>query len=169
MIVSTAERKRGLLPKLRLWPGMVFVLIGLNFCIVGFTVYAAGRHRSSHAIEPDYDRKALNWNETARQIAHNAELGWTIRVDSVDAGIITATLLDRRGEAIHGADIAVEGFHHARRGDVLHSTLAASSAGGYRAELAVHAAGLWEFRFTVRHGGEVFTSAITRIITERGS
>lgn len=164
MIMSPQEGPRRL--KIRLWPGMIFALIGLNFCIVGVTIYAAGRRGSSHAIEPDYDRKALNWNQAARQVAHNTELGWTLRLDSIEAGIISATLLDRQGQPITGANIAVEAFHHAHAGDKLHATLTSASANNYRAGLAVNQAGLWEFRFTVRHQGEVFTSTLTRIITE---
>lgn len=54
--------------RFRLWPGMIFALLGLNACVVGVTLYLAHSDRS-FAVEPEYDRKALAWQETAEQQA----------------------------------------------------------------------------------------------------
>ncbi len=150
--------------KTRLWPGMIFALIGLNFCVVGLTVVAARARHSSFAVEADYDRKALHWEDTARQRTHNAELGWTVRVDRVEGGRLAVAILDKSGAAISGASVNVEAFHHARAGTRI-ETLLGETPNGYEGAVAIDLPGLWELRFTVRHGTDTFTAALTRAMT----
>jgi nitrogen fixation protein FixH len=153
----------------RLWPGMIFGLIGLNFFVVGVTVYAASARRASFAVEPDYDRKALHWEESTRQAARNAELGWNISVERIGDGKLAVGLLDKAGKVIKGAGIEVEAFHHARAGKRLSVSLSQAADGNYEGDLAVDIPGLWDFRFTVRHEKETFTATLTRAIMGAGS
>jgi len=146
----------------RLWPGMVFALIGLNFCVVGVTVYVAHFRHSSFAVESDYDRRALSWDEAARQLRRNTELGWTIGIESTDAGTLSVTFNDANGRPLEGATIGVEAFHHARAGTKITTKLVAIAPGRYSGKLGVDSPGLWEFRFEASRGPEVFTQALTR-------
>jgi len=147
---------------------MIFALIGLNFCVVGLTIYASGRRASSHAVEPDYDRKALNWNQAARQIAHNKDLGWSLELTEVGRDSLSVSLMDRDGRPIRKAQVSLEAFHHAHAGNRIYADLR-DLDGRYSASLAVNRPGLWEFQFTVKHQGQTFTSSATRILTEAGS
>jgi nitrogen fixation protein FixH len=155
--------------RVRLWPGMVFGLIGLNFCVVAATVYAAHARRSAFAIETDYDRKALRWDDAARQLRTNAQLGWSVRVDSVEGGRLRISLLDRDGHGLDGADVRAEVFHHARAGDRVVAALAHEAGGRYAAGVRIATPGLWELRFEVRRGADVFTATVTRAVMGGGA
>ena len=149
----------------RFWPAMIFGMIGLNFCIVGITVYAARFHGSSHAIEPDYDTKALHWDDTARQIRENVQLGWRIEIAEARGNRLTVTLRDRDGKAIEGAAVNVESFHHAHAKSKVVSTMLAGDAGQYTTSANLSTPGLWEFRFTVLRGPTLFTQSMTRTVS----
>ncbi len=151
-------------PRFKIWPGLVFVLIGINFCVVGVTVYAANFRHASFSVEPDYDGRALHWDDTARQARHNADLGWVIRVDSTDRGNLAVSLIDKQGQPLDAASIHVEAFHHAHARNKTTVTLAAAESGQYGGPAAINIPGLWEFRFTVRRGPETFTHSLTRLI-----
>lgn len=155
---------RSRMPRLKIWPGMVFLLIGINFCVVGVTVYAANFRHASFSVEPDYDRRALHWDETARQVRHNATLGWVVRVDSIDHGKLAVSLVDSGGQALDAATIHVEAFHHAHARNKTVVTLEPLDAGRYSGPAAIDIPGLWEFRFTVVRGPETFTQSLTRLI-----
>lgn len=151
----------------RLWPGMVFGLLGLNVCVVGLTVYAAHFRSSSFAVETDYDRKALNWDETARQQRHNADLGWDLRLDELNSTQVTARLHDRQGRPLEGATVEAVAFHHAHAASKLTGSFAAldGTPGVYVATMAIERPGLWEFQFTVTRGSETFTRSFTLTLT----
>ena len=151
--------------KFKMWPGLVFVLIGTNFCVVGVTVYAANFRHASFSVVPDYDRTALHWDDTARQGRHNADLGWVVRVDSTDHGNLSVSLLDKQGQPLDAASIQVEAFHHAHARNKATVTLAAAEPGQYSGPAAIDIPGLWEFRFTVHRGPETFTHSLTRLIS----
>ena len=153
-------------PSKRLWPGMIFALLGLNVCIVAFTVMASRAQSSSFSVEQDYDRKALHWDETARQRARNAELGWTLDLKGMDGKELMAQVRDREGQAVGGAHIQFEAFHHARARERIFGELRESPEGGYSGAVPIDRPGLWEFRFIVRRGSEVFTQDMTRVMGE---
>jgi nitrogen fixation protein FixH len=147
---------------------MIFALIGLNFCVVGLTVHLSSRRASSHAVEPDYDRTALNWNQSARQMAHNRELGWSLLITEITRNSIAVSLTGRDGQAIKDAKVSLQAFHHAHARNRLHADLAEID-NLYRGSVVIDTPGLWEFRFTVKSGPEKFTTTLTRIVTEQGS
>jgi nitrogen fixation protein FixH len=154
--------------RFRLFPGIIFALLGLNMCIVGATVFAAHAHRSSLAIESEYDRKALHWDETVRQLGINSKLGWSLRIISTDAGQLWVSLDDRDSKPLDGADVRVEAFHHAHANDRVNTTLTSVSPGEYAGKAQVAIPGLWDFRFTVHHGSDTFTSTVTRAVLGDG-
>lgn len=149
----------------RFWPGMIFGMIGLNFCIVGITVYAARFHSSSFAVESDYDTKALHWDNTAKQIRKNTELGWTIEITQAQGNRLDVSLRDRDGKAIEDAAVNVESFHHAHAQSKAVAKFTAGNAGQYTATTNLSTQGLYEFRFTVLRGPQLFTQSITRLVT----
>lgn len=158
--------------KFRLWPGIVFVLLGLNACVVAATVYLAKSDRS-FAVEPDYYRKGLAWNQTAAQMARNRALGWTTQVQVGAVGAlgrhVTVFLRDRDGQPLDGASISVVAFHDARAGQPVDGTCQADDRGGYATSLPIDRAGWWEFRFHVSRASETFTCNTRVLVPASGA
>ena len=150
-----------------LWPAVIAGALGLHVIGSLVMVYFATSNES-YAVEPDYYRKALAWNDKRAQDRRNTELGWQLEftVEPVAAGadpVLRAALTDAAGAPVTGARVAVEAFSNVRRDDVLTSTLAPSDS-GYESALPMRGNGLWEFRFTVTRDDEFFTFADTRHI-----
>ena len=148
------------------WPLIVVaLLVGGAGANVGLMLVAAGD--KSFAVEPDYYQKALHWDETMAQAARNAALGWSVAAAFEPAGrpgqvTLSARLIDGEGHAIEGARVAVETFHSARAGHVVTAVLGPEGAGRYQATLPLGRPGMWEIRFRVERGDQVFTSTLVR-------
>lgn len=148
-----------------LWPAVIAGALGLHVVGSLVMVYFATSNES-YAVEPDYYQKALAWDDRRAQDRHNTELGWTLEfaVVPVPAGqdpIMRVELTTLDGEPITNASISVEAFANARRDDVLTTGLIESDS-GYQTAMAMRRNGLWEFRFTVTRGDELFTYRDTR-------
>lgn len=148
----------------RLWPwmlgGLLLFGVGVN---VGFLVVATGD--PSFAVEEDYYGRALRWDETTREAARNAELGWRIEVRPAPSSKgpgwtdLTLSVLDRAGAPVTGGSVSVEAFHHARSGQRLRADFA-PSGDAYAASLPMRRAGLWELRVRVERGVEAFSTVV---------
>ena len=148
-----------------LWPFVIAGALGLHVVGSLVMVYFATSNES-YAVEPDYYQKALAWDDKRAQDRRNAELGWQLEftVEPAPAGqdpIVRVELTTVDGEPVTGATIAVEAFANARRDDVLTATSIAAES-GYETTLPMRRNGLWEFRFTVTRGDELFTYRDTR-------
>ncbi|MFZ2874392.1 MAG: FixH family protein [Phycisphaerales bacterium] len=96
-----------LFPRLKVWPGIIFVLFGVNFLVVAVTV--VGASRTASPIEPDYYTKALNWDQTQAQAQRNRSLGWSV-TPSVHSGPegrprLFLTVLDGAGNPMRAATV----------------------------------------------------------------
>lgn len=147
-------------PATRLWPGMIFVLIGVNFAVVAATIYAA-RSDDSFAVEPGYDRKAAAWNEAAAQLRANQRLGWRVAVSvPPDARSLILSLTDRDGAPITGASVAATIFHSAQASRRADLSLSETRPGSYTAPADLTRPGFWQLRITATRGPDTFTAAI---------
>jgi len=148
--------------KIRAFPGMIFGLLGLNASIVAVTVYLA-HSDPSFAVVPDYYSKALAWDDTAAQLRHNAQLGWTAGLEVGGVGVagrtVSVRVSDRSLAPIAGATVDVVAFHNARAGTQYTATLSQAAPGLYQASLPLDRPGQWEFRIRVRQGAETFTAS----------
>ena len=154
--------------KRNIWPWVPVVLLT---AMVGglLTLAHIAADDPSFAVERDYYAKAVAWDAHRLQERENVRLGWQLSVDTAPrAGTVelVAELVDRTGTEIRGAELAVEAFHNARAGDVLAARLKPSGA-GYRAELPMRRAGIWELRFTATRGAEKFTEVVRTELEER--
>ncbi len=153
-----------------LWPWAIFALLGANMVIVAITVYASQRSRSP--VESDYYQKAMHWDDSARQQALNAALGWkltpTVRKSSSGADL-SISLLDGQGQPIRTCKIAVEGFHLADPTRKLDATIDASDAESLTTTLPIDRPGLWRLSFVVDAGGSRFTQQQDIELSEHGS
>lgn len=148
--------------RVRLWPGMIFVLIGINVGVVAVTIYAATSDRS-FAVEPGYDAKALAWDQVAAQRRENARLGWKVTVEpAADGKSALIRIVDGAGRAVEGAAVEVTAFASVRAGERQQKWADPSEGdgpGAYRAGVELTRPGLWVFRVTARRGPAVFTAS----------
>jgi nitrogen fixation protein FixH len=148
--------------------GLATLLVGsagANIALVLITSRDA-----SFAVEPDYYAKALAWDETMVQQAHNEALGWSLGLRFEPTGergrmTVTARLTDRAGTPLPGAHVAIEARHNARASRVFTAVLEPRTI-GYAAAMPLARAGLWEFRVRVTRGPDVFTATLMRDVPE---
>ncbi len=147
------------------WPVAVAVIlaatVGLNVW-----VFRVANDDPAFAIEPDYYRKAVDWDSTLAQRRRNLALGWHLspRLDAFtvrDGALLQVTLTDAGGAPIRDATVRVAAFFNARANDIIDSALVRDSA-GYAVRLPVKQGGVWELQFDVRRGTQRFT-AVSRV------
>jgi nitrogen fixation protein FixH len=148
------------------WPVIIVaLLVGGAGANIGLMIVA--NRDPSFAVEPDYYRKAVEWDRSMAQEARNAALGWraSARLEPADAGRarLVALIRDRAGAPVAGAAVVVEAFPSARAREIASFTLApAASAGAYTVMLPRARPGLWELRLRVTRGEEVFTRTLSQ-------
>lgn len=151
----------------RFWIAFVVSLLAGQVILILVMVYVA-TNDASFAVEPDYYRKGLRWDETAAQLRRNEALQWSITATIADehgAGgkrHFSCRLMDASGDPLDGAAIDVVAFAHARGQDRLSFPVPAVGEGDYEATVPLTRPGLWEFRFVVRRGPDVFTHRLLR-------
>lgn len=117
------------------------------------------------AVEPDYYKKAANYDAVIDQRVENSRLGYRLAVESFAiSGPGEARLVlraeDRLGVSLADAAVAVIAMPIARAFDVQELSLQRAEDGSFEATLLRPRAGLWEMRVTVEHGGRVFTEVL---------
>jgi nitrogen fixation protein FixH len=148
------------------WPW----LLGLGMSgIVGVNVvmlFVANSDANGVVVEPDYYRKAVQWDSTMAHRAASDLLGWKVSVAlSADeaapgsasrAATLHVTLVDSAGAGVAGAAVQAVLIHNADAGRPLELALRDQGAGRYGAELPLGHAGLWEVRVSAERAGERF-------------
>jgi len=148
-----------------IWPFVIAGALGLHVVGSLVMVYFATSNES-FAVEPDYYRKALAWDDKRAQDRDNAELGWQLEftVEPVAAGrdpILRVELTTADGQPVADAIVAMEAFPNARRDDILTATLSAAES-GYETTMPMRRDGRWEFRFVATRGDDKFTYTESR-------
>ena len=145
------------------WPWLIVALLAATAAGQGVMLYAA-THDPTMAIEPDYYRKAVNWDSQMAQDASNLALGWTAqaRVGAVgtDGADVVVRLADAAGAPVAGALVRVTAIHNLDGARHVEGTLVQGAAGSYAARLPLHRAGLWELRVDAVRGSERFTASL---------
>jgi len=140
------------------WPGLIVAMLAANAAIVGATIFLAVSDKS-FAVEPDYYRKAMSWDQTATQRQLNADLGWIVEIPDAHSGQpIALRLLDRDRHVVRGAEVDIVAFHNATANDLLKATLLEIEPGLYRSDETLARAGSWEIRVVARQGTQIFTA-----------
>jgi nitrogen fixation protein FixH len=148
------------------WPLLIVALLFVGGVGPNLLLFVVANSDPSFSVEPDYYQKSLRWDERLAQERRNSELGWTLGLDlrpeeSPQLGVrLTAMLFDRTGAPLDGASVELEAFHNARASEIVKASLRGSGEGTYLANLPAGRAGLWEFRFVVRLGNDVFTRTV---------
>lgn len=137
------------------WPLMVVGLIGGNMTLVGVTVYFATNDPSA-AVEPDYYRKAVAWDDKARERSESERLGWSIDVRLRGGEQVEFTINDRDGRPVSGAVLGGLAFAEARASQRIPLVASEGDAGRYIASVKFSRAGLWRFEIEATRGTERF-------------
>ncbi len=156
------------------WPGVVVVLL-LWQVAMSTTVIVLAHSDPSVAVEPDYYRRALHWDDESAARRASEALGWRLEltVEAEQAGtqsarsvdspggtgvrLIRATLRDRDGRPVDGASMRILAFHYARASDRRQIELVGKGAGLYEATARLERPGRWEIRLTAQRGEQSFT------------
>lgn len=156
------------------WPVMIVGLLVLGVA-ANVGILLKGIEAKDDAIEPDYYRKAVNWDASQVALAKSRELGW--KVDLTPSVVESATgaaanpglgqvtvrgsLLDDAATPIDGAKVVIEAFSIRKSGQ--RTTAHATTEGGrFSLQLPYTASGLWEFRIEATRGNETYTEVLRR-------
>jgi nitrogen fixation protein FixH len=157
-----AKRRRG-----GHWPYLIVALLGVSLS-ANLALLVLAVDDPSFAVEPEYYEKAMAWDARRAQERRNEELGWSLALEVTAAEALPGSrrvevlLLDAGGRPLDGATVRLETFHNARAGSIYQAALTEEGEGRHAAVLPLRRPGLWEFRFTVEHGGETFTETLVR-------
>ncbi len=157
------------------WPLLVSLALLFTVGVNVVMLFAARGDPNGTVVEPDYYRKAVEWDRTmARQAASDA-LKWTA---TASIGALTAAgdassapsalssrevrvvLRDSSGAAVPAADVRVTIIHNIEAAKLIEGSLTAQPNGDYAATLLAPHAGRWEVRVTARRGEERFLATL---------
>jgi len=145
------------------WPIGVGVILGATV-VLNLVVMRVANSDPSFAIEPDYYRRAVQFDSTMASERRNVALHWSATAmmteghDGTDR-LLTVTLLDRAGQPVRGATVHVGALFNARANDVRSATLVEAAPGRYNGHIAVTYAGQWEVRVDAVRGADRFTAS----------
>jgi nitrogen fixation protein FixH len=155
-----------------IWIGIVVGLLTMSVVIYGVAIVITLTD-PSFALEPDYEKRAADWDAIQRQQSVNESLGWTVKLNA-EAGakrgeiVVRVTLHDRDDQPIDGAIVELDAFHNARAGQIYQARLDHVGDGEYAASMPIRRSGVWEFRLTANRGGEVFTDTVRQTLKVSG-
>lgn len=144
-----------------LWPGLVIGLIVMQAALAG-TLLVCATNDPSFAVEPNYYRRALNWDAEAAQRRASDALGWTLSLEVAPTANVVGErevrfrLHDRAGAPVNDAHLDVVAFHHARGSERIGLMPTEKGAGEYACAAPLRKAGAWEFRVRALRGVDQF-------------
>ena len=150
----------------RRWPlGMAAVLAVTVLGNAG--LYWAANDSNAAAVEPDYYRKAVEWDSTVAQAERSRALGWsaaaTLGPRAPDGGQrISIRLRDAAGLPVPGASIELTAIHNAFAAHPLQAAAMTDPDGISRPEVTLNHDGLWELRLIITRGGDRYTATLRR-------
>lgn len=152
------------------WPMGVAVILGATIA-ANLWVMRVANADPAFAIEPDYYKKAVNYDSTMAQARANLSLGWAVITQFApvrDRGQtpISVALHDSAAAPITGAHVTIMARFNARANDTLTAVLTEARPGEYSAALPITHAGEWEVRVDATRAGARF-SASTRVTAVR--
>ncbi|MCU0625637.1 MAG: FixH family protein [Gemmatimonadaceae bacterium] len=155
--VTAAERRAG-----QRWVWGIVAALVATVALNMWVLRIAGADGGVNA-EPDYYRKAVNWDQAQAAATASAALGWTADVDVVrHAGaqaVLAVTLRDRAGAPVRDARVTVRARWN---GDARHAeqSTAIAAGDGYAVTLPLVRAGLYEFTVSAVRGDARFAQVL---------
>jgi nitrogen fixation protein FixH len=151
-----------------IWP--VMIVASLLFTVGANVVMlmASSSDANGTVVEPDYYRKAVDWDRTMARRASSESLGWraavtlgaTVASSAGDGRSVRLLLTDSTGAAVRGADVTVTLIHNLDAATPVRGGLAQGDEGTYDALLAVPRHGRWEVRVEARRAEDRFQATL---------
>jgi nitrogen fixation protein FixH len=145
------------------WPWLIVALLFFTAGFQGWLIFAA-THDPSMAIEPDYYRKAVAWDERMAQDSVSESLHWqpalSLGAIGRDGARVTVRLGDSAGAPVRGARVRVVAIHNLDGTRHIEGALESQGDGSYAAQLPLDRTGLWEVRVEALRGREHFTASL---------
>ena len=149
-------------PPFAKWALVPVVLLTVVVAGLGAIVWVA-TNDPGFATEPDYYRKAINWDAIQAEKLRSERLGWRVNLsyESEDTRtIVTLNVSDRQGHPLALRRATARAFHNARANNIHQLNFQHVNDGTYRAMLSRARPGLWEFRLEL----ESSTDTIHKVI-----
>ena len=146
-----------------IWPWVPALLLAT---LIGtqMTVLVSVLDDPTFATEPDYYRKAVDWDARMARQRQSRALGWAARASvespSPDARELMVHLVDARGLGVSGARLRATALHNARAASPLELAPREVSPGVYRADLGPARPGLWELRLAAQRGEDSYDTTL---------
>jgi nitrogen fixation protein FixH len=153
-----------LIRKDRIWPTIVVTVLS-GYVAFGLIAARVATNDPHAAIEPDYYRKAVDWDSTVAQARRSAALGWRMTpmlsaIGNGSAALLSLELRDAGGAAVSDAQVSVEARQIAHAYDVVRATLGMRGDGAYAARVPVGRPGLWELRVVATRGADRYETSV---------
>lgn len=164
------------------WPLLIGLALAFTVGVNVVMLFAAGSDPNGTVVEPDYYRKAVEWDRTMARRAASAALGWTASAtlgaigDAADAAsatgattgagpgdgtrVLSVELRDASGAAIADADVSATLIHNREASTPIVLALRAAGDGRYIASGALVHAGQWEVRVVGRRGDARYETSL---------
>jgi len=154
-----------------LWPWVPALLL-VSLLGTQLAVLASALDDPSFAAEPDYYRKALDWDARQAAVRDSRALGWTARVTAGPAThasrAVSLSLIDAHGAPVSGAIVRAIAFANARSTQIRELTFLEAAPGIYRAELGPARLGIWELRCTATREKQRFETTLRVELEDAG-
>lgn len=142
------------------WPVLVTLALGFTVGVNVVMLMASKSDPNGTVVEPDYYRKAVDWDRTmARQAASNA-LGWSatssLGAANSAAREVRVALRDSAGAPLSDAEVTVTLIHNREASEPVLASLRAVGDGAYTGNAIAARSGQWELRITARRGAQRF-------------
>lgn len=148
----------------RWWPIAIGLVLGVTV-LANVAVYWTANHDPSFAVEPDYYRRAVEWDSTVARERRSAALGW--RVDARlappegDHAVLRVRLRSADGGALDSADVRADASHNARGAEVFAVRLVPVGQGEYAGTIPSARQGLWRVDLSAVRGADAFVERVT--------
>lgn len=141
------------------WPLFIVALLTIPIAANGYLWYRSASD-PTFAVEPDYYKKALAWDQHRADEARSAALGWHVTV--AEGPELRLHIADKDGLPVDGAEVTVEALHIARAGLVTRAHLGPAPEHAYASSLRLAPPGLWELRVHVTRGQDRFEAVLRK-------
>jgi len=149
------------------WAFVPVVLITATVVFAFVTVRLALRDHGT-AAEPDYYRKAVEWDAQRARRDAGESLRWTISPSLTRPSASTLTIeiviADKHGVPIDGAHVSIDAIPIRAADTAVTRHATEASAGLYRTDFPVRVGGQWEFRVEVERGDARVSESFRRSI-----
>lgn len=149
------------------WPGLIFIFLGINVTICAITAYLATSDHSFRVVT-DYDTKASQWDKEQARIRAGEALGWDVqlRANPLPGGSceLSASITDASKAPLANPNVSLEAFHDAFPNDIVRATFSSATLGEYAASIPIHHEGRWTVRVTVQHAGNTYEKSFLKDI-----